>query len=347
MLDSRNILGAVTLSAARRARRLATLPACFALAYVASAVGLAAALFPFGASWVALALGAQLSLGFALALGVSRARRRILRMAGRLRARDPTETLSVEPVELGALGELGAAISDLVDGLLAVAKRLEDANVETVKTIALAMEARDPYTQGHCLRVRYLTRQILEAMGAPSELKRTAEVAALLHDVGKIGVPDSVLLKSGRLTSEEFARIIQHVYNGAEIVSPVAALKDVRVAILHHHERYDGKGYPHGLAGGEIPLASRVIAVADTIDAMRSTRPYRPARKLDEIVAELGRARGTQLDPEIVDVAISILERRARRTRATPGAAGLGSLENTQRVEVAEERALAHAVEGP
>ena len=333
------------LSAARRVRRLGTLPACFALAYLASAAALAAALFPFGAPWVAMALGGQLSLGFALAVGVSRARRRILRMAGRLRARDPAETFLVEPVELGALGELGAAVTNLVDGLLAVAKRLEDANVETVKTIALAMEARDPYTQGHCLRVRYLTRQILEAMGAPPDLKRTAEVAALLHDVGKIGVPDSVLLKSGRLTSDEFARIVQHVYNGAEIVSPVAALKDVRTAILYHHERYDGKGYPHGLSGDKIPLASRVIAVADTVDAMRSTRPYRPARKFDEIEAELRRARGTQLDPEIVDVAISILERRGGRARAAPEAAALASLEKTQRLEAADERSFARAAE--
>lgn len=332
MVNSRKISGAPAPPLARRSGML-TLPVCFGLAYLASAVGLAVALVPFGPLAVGIALAVQLSLGFALGLGVSRACAKVRLMARKLRAREPSELFEVDRGELSHLGDLGKAVSEFIESMIEAVKKLEESNVETVKTIALAMEARDPYTQGHCLRVRYLARQIVERLGGSHELKRTVEIAALLHDVGKIGVPDCVLLKAGELTEEEFARIIQHVYNGAEILSPISALKDVKTAILHHHERYDGTGYPFGLRGEEIPLPSRIIAVADAVDAMRSTRPYRAALKPQEIVAELRRARGTQLDPRVVDVAIAILEERARR-RAVASAASSASVERTQRMEL-------------
>ncbi len=337
MLNARNIFGAVTLPFARRARIL-TLPVCFALAYLASAVGLAVALVPFGPLAVGVALTFQLSVGFALGLGVSRACARVRSMARQLQDRDPSEGFEIDCGRLSYLGELGSAISEFFGSMAEAAKKLEESSVGAVKTIALAMEARDPYTQGHCLRVRFLARQIAERLGAPPELKRTVEIAALLHDVGKIGVPDCVLLKAGELSDDEFSRIVQHVHNGAEIVSPIPALKDVKTAILHHHERYDGSGYPFGLRGEEIPLASRVIAVADAIDAMRSTRPYRAAFREKEILAELRRVRGTQLDPRIVDVAIGILEDRARRRAAADRAQG-SPVEKTQLLETLREPA--------
>ena len=188
----------------------------------------------------------------------------------------------------------------------------------TVKAIALAMEARDSYTQGHCLRVRYLTRRILDRLGTTLEARAPVEAAALLHDVGKIGTPDSILLKAGRLTKAEYARLMLHVELGVEIIEPLDGLSEVATIVKHHHERVDGTGYPDGLKGDEIPFGSRVIAVADTIDAMRSARPYRSAMSLEDAIAELRRARGCQLDPEIVDAAISILDRGKRTVQPKP-----------------------------
>lgn len=195
--------------------------------------------------------------------------------------------------------------------------------------LALSVEARDPSTQGHSLRVRFLVRRILDALGVPPEDRRSAETAALFHDVGKIGIPDSLLQKRGRLTDEEYMRMKQHVELGAETLRAFPGLEDVAVLIRHHHERFDGSGYPDGLRGEDIPLESRIIAVADTIDAMRSERPYhRPARSWLEIVAELRRVRGSQLDPRIVDVALSLIESPpvpVRRVGVVPAGTRSGS----------------------
>ena len=197
-------------------------------------------------------------------------------------------------------------------GAIQEGSRLLESHLGTVKAIAIAMEARDPYTQGHCLRVRHLARKILARMGTKPEARESVEVAALLHDVGKIGTADSILLKPGRLSKEEYARLMLHVKLGVEIIEPLEGLNDVAKIVKHHHERIDGKGYPDGLKGDEIPFGSRVIAVADTIDAMRSSRPYRSALSLEDTIDELRRARGQQLDPRIVDAAIFVLDRGTR-----------------------------------
>ncbi|MBI4604119.1 MAG: HD-GYP domain-containing protein [Planctomycetes bacterium] len=181
--------------------------------------------------------------------------------------------------------------------LLLETKRLkEDLRVRqlgAVSAMALAMEARDPYTQGHCLRVRHLTRRILERLGMPPRDRASAETAALLHDLGKIGVPDAILYKDGPLTPEERSRLMLHVDIGVEILAPVAEMEDVSLLVRHHHERFDGSGYPDGTRGEDIPLGSRVIAVADAIDAMRTTRPYRPAMPWEDVIRELRAACGT------------------------------------------------------
>jgi HD-GYP domain-containing protein (c-di-GMP phosphodiesterase class II) len=129
----------------------------------------------------------------------------------------------------------------------------------------------------------------------------------LLHDLGKIGIPDALLLKRSKLTPEEYGRIMLHVEIGVEILQAIASLRELAHFVRHHHEHYDGSGYPDGLKGDDIPLASRVIAVADAIDAMRSTRPYRPRLSLEETIAELKKNRGTQFDPQVVDSAIKVL----------------------------------------
>jgi putative nucleotidyltransferase with HDIG domain len=188
-----------------------------------------------------------------------------------------------------------------------------------VKAIALAMEARDLYTQGHCLRVRRFTRRLLDVLGEPAPERELIEAAALLHDVGKVGVPDSVLLKKGALDEDERARLMLHVEIGVEILSALPALGAVARVVKHHHERFDGTGYPDGLAGHEIPFGSRVIAVADAVDAMRSTRPYRAALTLEAAIEELRRASGRQLDPRIAAAAVELLQlRRSGRDRDPP-----------------------------
>jgi putative nucleotidyltransferase with HDIG domain len=208
------------------------------------------------------------------------------------------------------LARLGGALPFLrraLDSRERTRQELVANHLESVKAIALAMEARDSYTQGHCLRVRFLTRRILDRLDVEVEYREAAEAAALLHDVGKIGIPDAILFKKGKLTREEYARVMLHVDIGVEILRPLTTLKDAVLFVRHHHEHFDGTGYPDGLKGEQIPLASRVIAVADAIDAMRSTRPYRKALPLEATLDELRAARGGQLDPRIVDIAVSII----------------------------------------
>lgn len=186
-------------------------------------------------------------------------------------------------------------------------REFETKHIDAIKGIALAMEARDPYTQGHCLRVRRLARRILDQVEVDPVTRAEIELGALLHDVGKLGVPDALLLKQAPLTREEHSRLLLHVDIGVEILTPFLAFHAALELVKHHHERFDGSGYPDGLKGEEIPFGSRVIAVADTIDAMRSNRPYRPALSIEDTKNELRQARGVQLDPRLVDVALRVL----------------------------------------
>jgi HD-GYP domain-containing protein (c-di-GMP phosphodiesterase class II) len=182
------------------------------------------------------------------------------------------------------------------------------------------MEARDPYTRGHCLRVRYITRGLLARLEVAPEARNAIEIAAFLHDVGKVGVSDLLLQKEGRLTAEERKRLMLHVDLGVELLSAVPDLSDACLLVKHHHEKFDGSGYPDGLRGDAIPFGSRVIAVADAIDAMRTKRPYRAALPLETVIEELRRSSGTQLDPRIVGAGIALLRAqvpRAARRRAS------------------------------
>jgi putative nucleotidyltransferase with HDIG domain len=205
------------------------------------------------------------------------------------------------------LGSLGANCRALLQDLKGTERRLQDSHLETVKAMALAMEARDVSTQGHCLRVRYYARRIMESLNLEPAYREAAEAAALLHDIGKIGIPDALLLKRNELTPDEYTRVMMHVDIGAEILRPLSSLKDAVLFVRHHHERFDGSGYPDGLRGEEIPLGSRIIAVADAVDAMRSSRPYRKGLSLEKTLLELRGAKGRHLDPGLVDIAISVL----------------------------------------
>jgi putative nucleotidyltransferase with HDIG domain len=165
-----------------------------------------------------------------------------------------------------------------------------------------ALGLKDAYSGGHGRRVALYANRIAGAMGLPQAEANAVREAALLHDIGKIGVADAILTKPGELTAEEFNAIRQHPVRGAEIVEAIPLLSHHAPAVRHHHERFDGSGYPAGLAGHDIPLAARIIAVADVLDALTSDRSYRGSLPLDAAVAEIGRAAGKQFDPEIVGV---------------------------------------------
>ncbi len=190
-------------------------------------------------------------------------------------------------------------------------KRLNDelVNVENaIIALATAIEAKDPYTEGHVERVAsYALTLGKEVRLAPWEL-RALHKAAILHDVGKIGVDESILLKPGSLTEEEFNQLKTHTIIGERICRPLGRNRLILEVIRHHHERYDGKGYPDGLAGEDIPIAARIMAVVDAYDALTSDRPYRARRSQEQAVEILKQEAGKQFDPKIATAFISLLE---------------------------------------
>jgi diguanylate cyclase (GGDEF)-like protein/putative nucleotidyltransferase with HDIG domain len=188
---------------------------------------------------------------------------------------------------------------------------VDDHHIQTLASaLARAVDAKDAYTRSHCQTVSQLSALIAAELGLEGERLASMRLAGLLHDVGKIGVPDAILNKPAALTDEEFAVMRQHSVLGFEIVES-AELPEIARWVRHHHERIDGRGYPDGLAGEDIPLESRIILVADSFEAMTSDRPYRRAPGREFAVAELRRNAGTQFDPEVVDALCRVLQRSA------------------------------------
>ena len=177
--------------------------------------------------------------------------------------------------------------------------------VRSIDALIKALEAKDYYTRGHSQRVTIYSVTIAREMGLPGEEIEKLRRAAILHDLGKIGVREGVLNKPGRLTDAEYGEIVRHPEVAMRILEPIPFFQPLLPAILHHHEWFDGRGYPGRLSGDRIPLASRIMAVADTFDAMTSTRAYRKALPVAEANAEIRRCAGTQFDPEIVPFFLS------------------------------------------
>ncbi len=173
---------------------------------------------------------------------------------------------------------------------------------ESIKALAAAMDAKEHFTARHCERMISITLLIADAIGVSAADRATLEIAAYMHDIGKIGVAESVLTKPGRLSDSEWAQIRSHPDTGYNILSNIEELSELARVIRHHHERVDGTGYPDGLSGDSIPLLSRILAVADAFDAMTSDRPYRLAMSDDEAFAQLQAGAGTQFDARVVDV---------------------------------------------
>lgn len=180
-------------------------------------------------------------------------------------------------------------------------EQLKDAFYTTVYTLAETIEKRDPYTGNHTKRVMEYSLAIGKILGLPEEDMARLQLGAVLHDIGKIGIRDSVLLKETGLTDEEFDQIKMHPVYGEEIIGGISQLKSAVPGVKHHHEKFNGKGYPDGLKGEQIDITARIIAVADSFDAMTSNRPYRKGLSLDMAFEELRKYSGSQFDPEIVD----------------------------------------------
>ncbi|MBP2681725.1 MAG: hypothetical protein H6Q78_1588, partial [Candidatus Krumholzibacteriota bacterium] len=178
----------------------------------------------------------------------------------------------------------------------------------TVETLIRAIQARDRYTSGHSARVSRYALLVADKLGFSTTQKRELYLASMLHDIGKIGIPDELLNREGKLADDEIRQIRNHVKVGASMLKALGEMHPIVPLILHHHEAWDGSGYPDGLAGEKIPLMSRILAVADTFDAMTSDRPYRKALSVAEAVDEIKRCSGQSFDPRIVDRFLEVLE---------------------------------------
>ncbi len=180
---------------------------------------------------------------------------------------------------------------------------------DTIRALAMAIEARDAYTRGHSERITHYALDIAQEMGLSSEETRIIQYGGRLHDIGKIGIPDAILGKPARLTVAEMAEIKLHPGKGADMLEPIDFLKEAVPSVRHHHERFDGRGYPHSLAEDKIPLLARILAIADAFDAMTSKRPYREALSPEEAMEELKSNMGKQFDPEVTRVFLRVLEK--------------------------------------
>jgi putative nucleotidyltransferase with HDIG domain len=189
-------------------------------------------------------------------------------------------------------------------------KELEGALLDMIETLNAAVEARDPFTAGHSRRVRRISLAVGTALDFPQGRLDMLGAAALFHDVGKIGMPDSILTKHERLTPDEEALMREHVTRGAEIVAKYPPFQEAATAIRHHHERWDGLGYPDQLAGEDISLEAAILGLAETWDAMTTNRPYANALALSDAMASLREVRGKQLSPVVVDAFWEVAKRR-------------------------------------
>ncbi|OGS28057.1 MAG: hypothetical protein A2297_03180 [Elusimicrobia bacterium RIFOXYB2_FULL_48_7] len=185
---------------------------------------------------------------------------------------------------------------------------LQKTYLEMVESLAKAIDAKDSYTHDHADRARGYAAAICRELGLPESITKHVEYAALIHDIGKIGIDNSVLEKSGKLSPEERKKIEQHPIIGAKIIEPFSVLAPIAPIIRHHHEYYNGMGYPAGLKGEEIPLGSRIVTIIDSFDAMTSDRPYRKAMSRIQAVQELKRSANSQFDPGVVEAFLRTLE---------------------------------------
>jgi len=230
-------------------------------------------------------------------------RTRVLGMIGLFR-KNPYPFTSGDRKTLEIIGNrVGVALENLE-----LYTHLEKSFLSSIRSLVNALEAKDEYTRGHSERVAFWSLLIADLLGLSPKDKEQIHRGALLHDIGKIGLRIDLLARAGKLTSEEWEEVKIHPVVGKKILEPIEFLSPVMPIILYHHERWDGKGYPFGLSGTEIPLFARIVAIADAFEVMITDRPYRPALSLSEAKQELRRCAGKQFDPDIVSSFLNYLE---------------------------------------
>ncbi len=205
--------------------------------------------------------------------------------------------------------ELDDLHKDLENKVDEKTEQMKQLMFETITTIAQTIDAKDPYTKGHSERVAKYSVQIGRELGMPESGLQQLHSIALLHDIGKIGIPDAILLKPDRLTEEEFGIMKTHTTIGAKILESLNSMDRISYGAMYHHERYDGNGYPKGLSGEEIPLYGRIICVADALDAMTSDRAYRKQLSKENVLSEIENGRGTQFDARIADALLALIRK--------------------------------------
>lgn len=189
-----------------------------------------------------------------------------------------------------------------------VQNKLEQAYMESIETLRYTVDAKDSYTKGHSERVSEYAVLLGKKLCINSDDLYTLRIGGLFHDIGKIGIPDSILTKNGKLTDDEYEQIKNHPSIGAKILSNASIFTDIIPIVKHHHERFDGTGYPDGLKGNEIPYMARIVAVADAFDAMASRRPYRDEVEIQKIIEQISNNKNSQFDPEIADALLDIIK---------------------------------------
>lgn len=237
-----------------------------------------------------------------LAVGVSKIREGDYGVRVKVTSRDELAVLT------SSFNAMAGKIKAQKEKLEGSAKELEEAYVSIVRILAAALDARDNYTLGHSARVASLSLSVGRRLSLSDHELKDLEIACFLHDIGKIRIPDLVLNKPGPLDNEEARLVRQHPEHGAEIVGLADSLRKYVPVVLHHHEWYDGNGYPGGLKGDDIPLYAQIVSIADSYDAMTTSRPYRPGRSQEEAVAEIRAFQGRQFAPQLADLFIESLQ---------------------------------------
>jgi HD-GYP domain-containing protein (c-di-GMP phosphodiesterase class II) len=270
-------------------------------------------------TFVLVVIAAAIVLGYLFAVGISTP---IRALAASTRAISRGEFHERAPVRGAAeISELAQTFNNMAGDIETFIARLKLAAEEnrelflgSIRMLAAAIDEKDPYTRGHSDRVAKYSVMIGQQLGLSAEELDRLRISALLHDVGKIGVDDRVLKKPGALTAEEFQIMKQHPSKGANIMRPVAQLKDVLPGIELHHEHIDGKGYPYGLKGEEIPMMARIISVSDTLDAMTTNRPYQSAREIDDALQVIHKNAGSKFDLKVVEALEAVVQSGKLRT---------------------------------
>jgi HD-GYP domain-containing protein (c-di-GMP phosphodiesterase class II) len=263
-----------------------------------------------------------LIIGYLLAVGITRPIRDLVESTRAISRAEFHERVQVRgTAEIGELAEtfnhMASDIEEYIERLKLAAEENRELFLGSIRMLAAAIDEKDPYTRGHSGRVAKYSMILGEGLGLNAEELDRLRISALLHDVGKIGVDDRVLKKPGKLTDEEFDLMKQHPSKGANIMRPVAQLKDMLPGIELHHERMDGGGYPYGLAGDQIPMMARIIAVADTLDAITTNRPYQSAMDLDFALERIRSLSVSKFDPDVVNALVSAVEAGRLRLSAT------------------------------